>query len=78
MCRIENAKEGLDKFGSKSKLPIIHTGNTEKSLKNTIVGVINSDESRLEEMLKANLEYLKENYYGPNVVKYFEKHILDG
>jgi hypothetical protein len=77
MCRIENAKEGLAKFNSNVKLPIIHTGENLDTLKSTINSVINQDDETLEQMFKDNLTYLKENYYGPNVVKYFEKHILD-
>jgi len=77
ICKIDKAKEGLGQLNSQSRLPIQHAGTDAETFKKVINQVINLDDESLEAMFQDNINYLKEHYYGPNVMTYLEKNLLD-
>lgn len=78
ICKIDKVKEGLVQLNSKSRLPIQHAGTNEQTFKKVLNQIINQDEKTLETMFQDNVDYLREHYYGPNVITYLEKNLLDG
>jgi len=77
MCGINNAKDGIDRYGSKTQCPIINLGITEITLKNTIEEVMGYDKNKLIGICESNLNYLLECYNGKSVIKYIEEKILN-
>jgi hypothetical protein len=76
MCGIENAKDGIERYGSKTNCPIINLGNDKHNLKKTLSEVMDYDKNKLITIAENNLKYLLECYNGKSVINYIENKIL--